>query len=197
MNTRHLLPDEQRALERALAITPHPFRLAYALMLYCGLRISEVATIEWQQLWLGNAATTCLTLYPHRTKTRTTRVLPLPLPVRDAVTAHHAWTVMSWTPTPTEPVFTRRQGGKPYVPRTLQRRLRVITATLLHRRVTPHMLRHTFATNMLHVTDIRTVQEALGHTHLSSTQRYTHVNLVDLQNAMNRLHPAPPQPQAP
>jgi integrase/recombinase XerC len=54
----------------------------------------------------------------------------------------------------------------------------------------PHMLRHTFATDMLNSgADMRTVQELLGHASLSSTQIYTHVTKDALQRNYNQFHP--------
>ncbi len=59
-----------------------------------------------------------------------------------------------------------------------------------NRHVNPHAFRHTFATNMLgHGADVRIVQEMLGHSSISTTQRYTHITTEKLIETYNKAHP--------
>jgi integrase/recombinase XerC len=68
--------------------------------------------------------------------------------------------------------------------------VRCARAAGLDRRVHPHTLRHSFATHMLdRGADLRTVQELLGHAHLSTTQVYTHVTVGRLRDEYRRHHP--------
>ena len=74
------------------------------------------------------------------------------------------------------------QHGKPITARGIEYILdRVVERTSLTTKIHPHMLRHSFATHMLnHGADLRTVQELLGHSSLSTTQIYTHVTTAHL-----------------
>jgi integrase/recombinase XerC len=85
--------------------------------------------------------------------------------------------------------FNRKPG--PMAPRDIRRVVERYGARLLPgRRVTPHTLRHSFATHLLEGgADIRAVQELLGHATVATTQRYTHISRSRLFDVYDRAHP--------
>jgi integrase/recombinase XerC len=88
------------------------------------------------------------------------------------------------------PLFVNKLGTR-LTPRSVNRVLKkYILREGLKGRITPHTLRHTFATHLLnHGADLRSVQELLGHEHLSTTQIYTHVTTERMREVYENAHP--------
>lgn len=87
-------------------------------------------------------------------------------------------------------LFLNFRGGR-LTPRSIARHLDAYVLRLaLARKVSPHAMRHSFATHLLGGgADIRSIQELLGHASLSTTQKYTHVTFEQLQEVYDAAHP--------
>ena len=158
-------------------------RAILELMYGSGLRVSEVAGLTILGVDLDRGRVTVIG------KGDKEREVPLGDPAREAV---EAWLAVrdTFDPGPHGELFTNRR-GRPIGPRDIRRLVgRYAGATLSGRRVTPHTLRHSFATHLLEGgADIRAVQEMLGHASVATTQRYTHVSRSRLFEAYERSHP--------
>jgi integrase/recombinase XerC len=89
-----------------------------------------------------------------------------------------------------EPIFVNSLGGR-LTARSVGRLVKKYSRhSGIFRKVSPHSLRHTFATHLLDAgADIREIQEMLGHSSLSTTQRYTHVSMGKLMEVYDKAHP--------
>lgn len=168
-----LLPGEPWETQRDVAL----FTLLYG----CGLRISEALDLSRGEAPVGDS----LTVTGKGNKQRMLPVLPV---VRDAVQAYLK--LCPWQPGGSGPLFLGVR-GKRLNPGVAQKRLRELRLLLgLPDSVTPHALRHSFATHLLSGGgDLRTIQELLGHASLSTTQRYTAVDSDSLMAAYRAAHP--------
>ncbi len=90
----------------------------------------------------------------------------------------------------TAPLFVNYR-GRHLTSRSIQRIIQMFRSFLkIDRPITPHKIRHSFATHMLNQgVDLRVIQELLGHETLSSTEKYTHVSLDDLAQICDTIHP--------
>jgi integrase/recombinase XerC len=150
----------------------------------CGLRISELCGLRGEDINWNER------LVRVRGKGRKERVVPVGQQALQAIQTY--WAGLPRRPAPGEPVFLRSaQLAAPMSPRTLQHRLKHYLALAgLDPALTPHKLRHSYATHLLDAgADLRSVQELLGHAHLTTTQVYTHVTTERLKKAYDRSHP--------
>jgi integrase/recombinase XerC len=154
----------------------------------CGIRVSELVGLS------DGDADFHLGIVRVYGKGRKERIVPIGekaiealrayLPRRDEVLARRKKSG------PRTPLFVNPRGTRltaRSVARILQKH--VLRSGLL-RKVSPHALRHTFATHLLDAgADLRAIQELLGHVSLSTTQRYTHVSVDKLMEVYDKAHP--------
>jgi integrase/recombinase XerC len=165
--------DERPSLERDVAI----LEVLYG----CGIRVSELAGLDMGDLDLAAGWIRV------RGKGRKERQVPLP---GKAKTALERWLAVRQPAVGQQAVFLNRFGA-----RLSDRSIRNLTklyATLLagDSSVHPHSFRHAYATHLLvDGADLRSIQELLRHSRLSTTQRYTKVTLTDLMAVYDKAHP--------
>jgi integrase/recombinase XerC len=159
-------------------------RAILELLYSSGLRVSEATGLDWPDV--DRDAETVRVLG----KGRKERIVPVGRPALRVLAAYRSacaargWAVASGA------VFRNARGGRltgRSIARLVERHVAASGATA---KATPHALRHTFATHLLGGgADLRAIQELLGHASLSTTQRYTHVDLRRLMDAYDRAHP--------
>ncbi len=144
-----------------------------------GVRVGELAGLDLDDLDLGGGT---LRVYGKGGKER---IVPVGGKALDALRAY-----LARRGPEAGALFRNRLGGRLTV-RSLHRIVRArARGAGLHRVVTPHTLRHTFATHLLDEgADLRLIQELLGHARLTTTQRYTHVSADQLMRVYDRAHP--------
>ena len=177
-----LPPDEAEAVvdARGLAGDTRERDVAVLEMLYAtGLRVSELAGLDLDAL--DRDARTVRVLG----KGNKERIVPYGAPAARALDAYLGRRVAGQGP-----VFVNRRGGRLGVRSVHTIVRRAAGAAGVTRRVSPHTLRHTFATHLLdRGADLRMIQELLGHSRLSTTQRYTHVSTAQLVKTYAQAHP--------
>ena len=150
----------------------------------CGLRISELCGLRVEDIDFNEQ------IVRVRGKGKKERLVPIGQPALEAIDNY--WRALPQTPAGLYPVFcsdTKKSG--PLSPLQLSRRLKNYLAIAgLDPKLTPHKLRHSYATHLLDAgADLRSVQELLGHAHLITTQVYTHVTTERLKKAYDAAHP--------
>ena len=147
----------------------------------CGIRVSELTGLnvgdvdmdEWLVRVLG--------------KGNKERIVPVGRQARNAL---GAYLTSRNAPAPDSPLILNARGGR-LTGRSVARIIdKYILRIAAMKKISPHTLRHTFATHMLEGgADLRAIQELLGHSSLSTTQKYTHVSIDRLMEVYDKAHP--------
>ena len=155
---------------------------AFFTLLYgCGLRISEAVSLNVGDITDND-------LLKVRGKGNKDRYIPILPVVVDSINKYKA--SCPYNLTDKDALFLGAKGER-LSPRIIQRKLQKMRLEMnLPANITPHALRHSFATHLLaQGSDLRSIQELLGHSSLNSTQRYTEVNLEKIQKEYKKAFP--------
>ena len=150
----------------------------------CGLRIGEIC-----RMLAGEIEPDDLVVNVHG-KGKKERQVPIGRTAVEAIRFY--WECLAKPPALDEPVFFASEKKRSAIyPRLVQLRLKkYLTVCGLDPTLTPHKLRHSYATHMLDAgADLRSVQEMLGHANLTTTQVYTHVTTERIKRAYDEAHP--------
>jgi integrase/recombinase XerC len=186
---QHLTVDEAFALlDSVPASDPaHARDRAILEVLYStGIRVSEMVGLNRNDLELN------LGIIKVRGKGRKERIVPIG---KKAIAALNHYLQKSENLLPEGqrgniPVFLNSRAGR-LTTRSVGRLIdKYVKHCGLQRNISPHSIRHSFATHLLNAgADLRAIQELLGHVNLSTTQRYTHLNIDKLMEVYDRAHP--------
>ncbi|BDV41638.1 tyrosine recombinase XerC [Geotalea uraniireducens] len=180
----HLNIDEVTALVEA----PHQpgilglrDRAILETLYSCGLRVSELTSLDIAGLDLEAGTVRVLG------KGGKERIVPVG---RHARAALDAYLTARNRPGAASPLFLNARGGR-LSARSVRRVVdRHILRLATMKKISPHTLRHTFATHLLEGgADLRAIQELLGHSSLSTTQKYTHIGIDRLMEVYDKAHP--------
>ena len=181
--------ESQALLDLPPAVDFPTARLACLLeLLYAsGLRVSELVGLDLQDVFSDQRTLRVMG------KGRKERMVPYHAQAATILDVYFGYRAafLAAKALPASPaIFLNQRGGRltPTSVRTLLRS--ALQAASVRSRVSPHALRHSFATHLLNRgMDLRAIQELLGHASLSTTQRYTHLGLEELARTYEKAHP--------
>ncbi len=162
---------------------PYRDKAVFELLYATGMRCSELCSIEMQDIDLENKV---IKVYGKGRKERLALFGTKAKERLEQYFKHERPRVFDYK----EKLFINTQ-GEPLTPRTIQRIILMFRRFLKgNKLVTPHKIRHSFATHLLNGgADLRVVQELLGHQTLASTEKYTHVTGTRLAEIYDTMHP--------
>jgi len=175
------------SVEEVFKLLSTPISLRDKVILYLlygtGMRVSELSGLNLDHLDIKSRV-----IHVVNGKGNKDRIVPLPdliIPILEVYIATRK-------NDENDPALILNRSGHRLTTRSIQRIVKKYKeeAGLQNKKLTPHMLRHAFATHLLsNAVDIRVIQELLGHASLSTTQLYTHVTLDHLRKSYDQGHP--------
>lgn len=187
--------DEARRLFEGLAQPHTKYKKQFSiardtllcrLMYDAGLRIGEVRALKWEDCYLAGHVVAMINVPAINKKSDKEREIPFSQAIRFALSAWADQAAHLFLPLEPYYLFSGRSHDQCISERIIEIMLEKASHRYIGRKIHPHMLRHSFATNLLRKgIDLRTIQDLLGHRSIQSTQIYTHPDTFDRIRAIN------------
>ena len=159
------------------------------LALATGLRNNEVCSLTIELIRCFETIPSILSLPGSIAKGGTPREIPLTPDIRNNLENFLAWKENNDEDiSPDAYLFVSKFTHKKLSPRDFQRIVASVSKKSIGRPIHPHVLRHTFATRLLRVSNLQIDQKVLGHKHISTTTIYTHPSTDEISKAVNKIN---------
>lgn len=166
------------------------------LMLDAGLRVGELVSLRWSDLFFNSEPVRTIFIKPHMTKNKVAHEIPVSGRLAESLTAYWKSEGMhNYMSHPLED-FAFGKANRAITTRQVERIICAAGWKALGRPIHPHVLRHTAGSTWMRVTNTSTVQQMLGHKYLSSTQVYCHPNAEDKRLAIDSASALPNRSQS-
>lgn len=162
----------------------------YALasfMLEAGLRVGELVQLRLSDICVDGRPVNALVVRASIAKNKVEREIPCTNRLKQIIDMLMTQVLITVSAQPDSYIFTTHWNSSPLTTRQVRNIIYAASAQTIGRCIHPHVLRHTFATRLMRVTNIRVVQKLLGHKNIGSTQIYTHPNNQDLSEAISKI----------
>lgn len=161
--------------------------LLAVVMVDAGLRIGEVVQLRVSDFLYCGQVVNSLRVDAKISKSNLSREIPVSRRLKEAIQEADKILWKRNYHGEEKPAFVNNKQCSPLTVRHVRRIVTIAGRRAVSRKIHPHILRHTFATNLMRVANISVVQALLGHRQLSSTQVYLHPNGNDLRDAIDRM----------
>ena len=168
-------------------IKRHRNMLLFLLMIDAGLRVGELVKLQLDDLVFSGCPVQNIRVRPEIAKTHRERVIPVSKRLENAIAAAMLHLPNFFACLRTRFAFLGTHLDQHMTARSVQIIIAIASKKAIGRVISPHVLRHTFASRLLKVSNIRVVQQLLGHTRLGSTMIYTHPSQDDRAAAIANM----------
>ena len=176
-----LLTNDRTPKKKLKAVRNHCMAL---LMLDAGLRVGELVSLRLADLYFNSVPVRSIHIKPNMTKNKVEHSIPVSSRLAESLRQYFShWFLCDLVNNDSFAFFSGSE-DRPLTTRQVERIIRAAGWKAFGRPVHPHVLRHTYASRLMRVTNSSTVQQLLGHKYLSSTQVYCHPNEDDKRQAI-------------